>query len=77
MKLDKVTGGHFHGAFTGVKAKSQYELDKEKGFPLRDYIREIVREEIAAHEERQKVEQTVVIQSSKLGDERPYYGVPV
>lgn len=44
--------GIFTGTFTGVVSKSQYELDKEKGFPLREYIRQIVREEIAAHEER-------------------------
>lgn len=58
MKLDKVTAElaegsrHFYGTVTGVKTKSQYELDEEKGFPLRNYIQEIVREEIAAHEER-------------------------
>ncbi|WHX50562.1 hypothetical protein QNH46_07920 [Paenibacillus woosongensis] len=45
-----ITGGTIKSS--DIVEKSQYELDKEKGFPLRNYIREIVREEIAAHEER-------------------------
>lgn len=44
--------GTFAGTITGVVTKSQYELDKDKGFPMREYIRQIVREELAAHEER-------------------------
>jgi len=60
--------GTFTGTLTGVVAKSQYELDKEKGFPLRDYIRQIVREEIAAHEERLNgIQKTVNISVGESG----------
>ncbi|WP_110930966.1 hypothetical protein [Paenibacillus bouchesdurhonensis] len=45
----EIIGGTIKGS---VIQKSQYELDKEKDCPLRGYIREIVREEIAAREER-------------------------
>lgn len=58
-----IIGGTIRGS--DVVEKSQYELDKEKGFPLRDYIREIVREEIAAHEERLRGEPEIIALSEE------------
>lgn len=57
-----IIGGTIKGS---VIQKSQYELNKEKNCPLRDYIREIVKEEIAAQNERLGNHKT----------EKPYYGV--